>query len=427
MPLTVRVSVGAHGKQANGDALGAVLSANGRYVAFASRATTLVSSDQNRVSDTFVRDLRKRRTFRVSVSSAGAESNGESLKPSISADGHVVAFPSSATNLVESDQNGLQDIFVRDWIAGTTRRVSIGDGGEPNGSSLAALLSGDGGVVVFSSQATNLVPLDQNGVLDVFVAELKRRRISRVSIGAYGESADRSEASSVSADGRVVAFRSFDTNLVRDDSNGYPDVFVHDRVTGVTERVDVSSTGVQANGAAFRGVLSGDARFVGFRSRASNLVPGDTNDALDVFVHDRVTGRTKRISVAPDGAQANAGELDKDACETLFVSRPFLSADGRYAAFTSRAANLVAGDRNGMPDVFVRDLMTGRTIRVSVAADGREANSGSFINGISADGRVVAFQSFASNLVPGDTNRRKDVFVAVDVLSRLSTPWVQPG
>jgi Tol biopolymer transport system component len=422
-PLTVRVNVSTNGKQANGWALGAVLSANGRYVAFASGATTLVPRDRNRTSDVFVRDLRRSRTTRFSVSSSGAESNGASLKPSISADGHTVAFPSSATNLVRGDRNGFQDIFVRDWASGTTRRVSVGDDGESNGSSLASLVSGDGSVVVFSSEASNLVSGDRNGVPDVFAVQMKGRRTSRISVGVYGESAGRSEASAVSARGRIVAFRSFAVNLVRDDWNEHPDVFVHDRRTGMTERVNVSSTGVQANGATFRGMLSGDGRFVGFRSRASNLVSGDTNDAMDVFVHDRVTGETRRISVATDGGEADASGLHGHACENVFMSRPFLSSNGRYAAFTSRAANLVAGDRNGMPDVFVHDLKTGRTVRISVTADGREANGGSFVSGISADGRVVAFQSLASNLVPGDTNRRKDVFVAVAVRSRLSAPW----
>jgi Tol biopolymer transport system component len=140
-------------------------------------------------------------------------------------------------------------------------------------------------------------------------------------------------------------------------------------------------------------------------------------------VHDRLTGKTRRISVAMDGAQADACGVDERTRKNLFVSRPFLSANGRYAAFTSRAANLVPGDRNGMPDVFVRDLVTGRTIRVSVTARGGDANGPSFISGISADGRVVAFQSFASNLVPGDTNRRKDVFVAVPARSRPGAPW----
>ena len=179
----------------------------------------------------------------------------------------------------------------------------------------------------------------------------------------------------------------------------------------------MSSRGVEADGVTFRGMVSGTGRFVGFRSRASNLVPDDTNNALDVFVYDRLRGKTTRVSVATDGAQADADGFRRSLRENTFMSRPFLSANGRFVAFTSRAPNLVEGDLNGMSDVFVHDLVTGRTTRVSVSADGAEANGDSFVSGISADGRVVAFTSFADNLVARDRNRRKDVFVA----------WLDPG
>src|SRR5262249_22126001 len=158
-------------------------------------------------------------------------------------------------------------------------------------------------------------------------------------------------------------FRSYAPNLVTDDSNGVADVFVYDRGTAETERVNVSSLGAEADAATFRGMVSGDGRFVGFRSRANNLVPGDTNDALDVFVHDRVTGLTTRVSVASDGTQADARGFDGPDRGSAFMSRPFLSANGRYAAFTSRAPNLVEDDHNEKADVFVHDLWTGRTIR----------------------------------------------------------------
>jgi Tol biopolymer transport system component len=297
--------------------------------------------------------------------------------------------------------------------------VSLGRGGEANGHSLAALPSGDGTVVVFSSAASNLVARDTNRTLDVFVHDLRTGLTRRVSLGFDGEAVGRSEASSVSHDGRFVAFRSLAANLVRGDRNDCSDVFVYDRVTRLTERVSVASSGKEAKRTTFRGMLSGAGRHVGFRSRADNLVPSDTNDALDVFVHDRVTGRTVRVSVATDGAQADSSDFDRKPRDNVFMSRPFLSFNGRFAAFTSRAPNLVAGDQNGKADVFVHDLRTGRTIRVSTTAEGREPNGDSFVAGISADGRVVAFTSDASNLVPGDTNRRRDVFVAIDVLSRL--------
>jgi len=407
-----RVNVSTSGVQAAGSSSQAVLSASGRYVAFVSRATNLVPHDRNRTSDVFVRDLRRRTTSRASISSTGAEGDAPSGKPSISADGRIVAFPSAATNLVPADRNGLQDVFVRDRARRMTTRLSVGRTGEANGASLASLLSADGRFVAYSSDASNLVRGDHNRALDVFLTRLADHRTTRVSVGQVGESWDRSEASSIDADGRVVAFRSYAPNLVFGDWNGRADVFVHVRGTARNELVNVSTAGTAADGATFRGMLSGDGRYVGFRSRADNLVPDDTNDALDVFVRDRTTGNTQRVSVASDGTEADASDFDHGWRVSLFMSRPFLSGNGRYAAFTSRAPNLVEDDRNGKADVFVHDLWTGRTIRVSLTADGTEADGDSFVAGISADGRVVAFTSLADNLVRGDTNGRRDVFVA---------------
>ena len=407
-----RANLSTDGAEAEGSTFGAALSASGRFAAFTSAATSLVPGDWNAMTDVFVRDLVRRRTERVSISSAGVESDGHSKKPSISADGSMIAFPSSATNLVPGDQNDVPDVFVHDRAAGLTKRMSIGSEGEADALSLAAFVSANGRTVVFSSEASNLVPQDGNGTMDVFVKDVVAGRIRRVSVGPFGESADRSEASSIDARGLVVAFRSFASNLVGGDLNGKADVFVFDRGSGLVERVNVSSTGAEARAATFRGVVSGSGRFVGFRSRAANLVPGDTNEALDTFVHDRWTGATTRISVSSEGEEADARGFDRSTRRSFFVSRPFLSADGRYAAFTSRASNLVPEDRNGMTDVFVHDLLTRSTARVSVSADGEEANGASFVSGISADGRVVAFTSNADNLVAGDTNGRRDVFVA---------------
>jgi Tol biopolymer transport system component len=409
---TARVDLTSAGVQAARPSSQAVLSASGRYVAFVSGAANLVPHDRNRMRDVFVRDLLRSKTSRASISSRGVESDAASGKPSISADCRIVSFPSSATNLVPGDRNGLQDVFVRDRATGTTERVSVGPKGDANGASLASLVSADGRVVAYSSDASDLVPGDRNGALDVFLTRTADRRTTRVSVGAIGESWDRSEASSIDADGRVVAFRSYASNLVLDDLNGLADVFVHDGATAWPERVNVSTVGKEADGATFRGMLSGDGRYVGFRSRADNLVPGDTNDALDVFVRDRMTGMTRRVSVASDGTQADASDFDHGWRASLFMSRPFLSANGRYAAFTSRAPNLVEDDRNGKADVFVHDLWTGRTIRVSLTSDGTEADGDSFVSGISGDGRVVTFTSLADNLVRGDTNGTRDVFVA---------------
>jgi Tol biopolymer transport system component len=408
------VDVSSDGLETDAATGGATVSADGRFVAFSSEAADLVPGDGNGVSDVFVRDLRTGRTTRVSVSSAGVAGDRASTFPSLSADGRLVAFRSFADNLVGRDRNGVEDVFVHDRVAGTTERVSVGTSGqEANGPSLSVNISADGSAVAFSSTASNLVPDDRNGVRDVFVRDRARRRTERVSVGAAGEATGKSEGSSISAHGRVVAFRSLASNLVPGDTNGSADDFVRDRARGITERVDVSSAGAQADAAAFRGSLSGDGRLVAFRSRATNLVPNDTNRALDVFVRDRVAGTTRRISVTSRGAQADARGADELTRRSLFMSRPFVSADGRYAAFGSRAPNLVRGDTNRAADVFVADLERGCTLRVSVGHAGAQANSGSFVAGISGDGRVVVFRSFADNLVPGDANGRRDVFVRI--------------
>jgi Tol biopolymer transport system component len=190
-------------------------------------------------------------------------------------------------------------------------------------------------------------------------------------------------------------------------------VFVRDWVAGTTERANVSSVGAEANHETYRGSISGDGRRVAFRSEASNLVPHDTNNAQDVFVHDRRTNTTTRVSVSTRGSQAYAPPSRQTAPGHSFVSRAFLSQTGRFAAFGSYAANLVTGDTNKATDVFVRDLKLRRTVRVSVGPAGAQANGNSFVMGISGDGSVVLFVSSANNLVPGDTNGQRDAFVRI--------------
>jgi hypothetical protein len=205
----------------------------------------------------------------------------------------------------------------------------------------------------------------------------------------------------LSADGRYVAFYSLASNLVAGDTNVSWDVFVHDRQTGTTTRVSVASNGAQGNEGSESPALSGDGRYIAFESWASNLAAGDTNDSPDVFVHDRQTGTTSRISVASDGTQGNHYRHSVAAA---------LSADGRYVAFTS-FDTLVVDDADLTPDVFVHDRQTDTTSRISVAPDGTQGNRESNFPVLSGDGHYVAFESWASNLVVGDTNTTPDVFV----------------
>jgi uncharacterized repeat protein (TIGR03803 family) len=397
-----RASVAAGGTDATGISTDSSLSADGRFVVFSSVAPNLVVGDTNGTTDVFVLDRQTGQMTRVSVASGGAQSDGHSSRPSISADGRFVAFWSGATNLVPGDTNGALDVFVHDRQTGQTSRVSVAsDGTQANGPSAPPRVSADGRFVAFSSTASNLVPGDANGVEDVFVHDLQTGQTMRISVASDGTEANGFNVEpAISADGRFVAFRGVASNLVADDTNGADDVFVHDRQTAETARVSVATGGAQSNGTSLAPAISADGRIVAFHSAASNLVAGDTSVNYDLFVHDRQTSETTRVSVSTDGVEANA--------DSAWAS---LSADGRFVAFLSAASNLVADDTNGVEDVFVHDRVTGETTRVSVAGDGAQGNGDTDPPSLSADGRFVSFPSIASNLTPGDGNDTYDVFV----------------
>ena len=268
-------------------------------------------------------------------------------------------------------------------------------------SNLRFHISADGQAVAFASDAFNLVADDTNGVRDIFVRDRQAGTTERVSVASDGTQADGMSSDPVlSADGRFVAFASFASNLIEGDTNGTWDIFVHDRWDGTTQRVSIDSLGAQASNRSFSPAINGDGRFVAFLSRASNLVEGDTNGDEDVFVHDRLTGMTERVSVAFDGAQADDDSFD-----------PAISADGRFVVFDSPATNLIVDDTNGTWDIFIRDRLIGTTERVSVDSSGNQADGDSFDPAVSADGRFVTFDSYASDLVEGDANAAWDVFV----------------
>ncbi len=398
---TERVSVATGGGQATGYSQLPAISADGRFVAFESDSSNLVGGDTNGTTDIFVHDRQTGTTERVSVATGGTEANDASDNPAISADGRFVAFYSFATDLVSGDTNGTADVFVHDRQTGTTERVSVATGGtEATGNSLNAAISADGRFVAFYSLATDLVSGDTNGKYDVFVHDRQTGTTERVSVATGGSQADNhSYDPAISADGRFVAFDSSATNLVGGDTNANADVFVHDRQTGTTERVSVATGGAEGDGNSSEPAIDADGRFVAFESDATTLVSGDTNGTTDIFVHDRQTGTTERVSVATGGTEGNGNSVSAA-----------ISADGRFVAFYSAASNLVS-DANGANDVFVRDRQTGTTERVSVATGGSPADSHSYTPAISADGRFVAFDSRATNLVSGDTNGADDIFV----------------
>ena len=400
---TTRVSMDTRGEEANQFSTQAVISADGRYVAFQSLAWNLVPADTNGVPDVFVHDRHSGRTTRVSVNSLGVQGNGSCFgPPAISADGRFVSFWSLADNLVPADTNDAFDVFVHDRQTGQTERVSEDSAGsQANASSYSPAISSDGRFVAFESFATNLVLGDANATYDIFLHDRQLALTTRLSLSSAGVEGDqRSERAAISADGRYVAFRSEAGNLVAGDANGLMDVFVRDCLTATTRRVSVSSSGAEGNGVSRNPVLSADGHYLCFESRASNLAPGDLNSAFDVFLHDCWTAETSLVSLNSFGAQ---GSTDSFA--------PAISADGRSIAFHSSAPNFVWGDSNGVSDVFVHDRQTGKTARCSESSAGVQANALSLAPSISADGRLVAFESEASALVNGDTNGKRDLFV----------------
>jgi Tol biopolymer transport system component len=390
---TTRVSVSTSQQQGDRPSWTAGISASGRFAAFTSQATDLVPGDTNDRQDAFVIDRKNGRTQRVSVSSGGAQAkagpnpDGGSAALGISANGRYVLFRSDASNLVPGDTNGKMDAFVCDRATGKTRRIP------PAGLGVyAGAISANGRYAVLQA--------DEN----VYSYDLRRRHLLPLTAGANGWS----EEPAISAGGRYVAFTSIASNLVRGDTNKLPDVFVRDILTGKTTRVSVTSAGRQGTGKRYSNgsnapAISSDGRYVAFHSDMTNLVRGDTNRVFDIFVHDRVTGKTQRVSVSSTGRQANAESGGGES----------FSADGRYVAFSSLATNLVAHDRNGITDVFIRDLRKHRTQLVSLGMHG-QGDDASWVGlgaAFTRDGRYILFASWAANLVPGDTNSVADVFV----------------
>lgn len=381
---------------------GASISGDGRYVSLAT-GEDLVPGDSNGTVDMFVYD-RQTGTFELaSVSTAGVQGDAHSNIGFLSKDGRFVAFQSIATTLVPDDTNGVQDVFVRDLDNDVTTRVSVASGGgQANAASQRPSISADGRYAAFTSYADNLVADDTNGTPDIFVHDLVTGETTRVSVATGGVEVDNPNpleklGAVISYDGRFVPFASYSDQLVPDDTNGAYDIFVHDRLTLETTRASVATGGVQQVApplGATQNVISTDGRFVAFATWGTNLVPDDTNVKRDAFVHDRLTLETTRVTVSTEGEQGND--------HSVLYGWMDMTPDGRFVTFSSDAANLVPGDTNGALDIFVRDRLLGQTTRVSVSSQGVQGNrnSGDIGISISEDGRFIAFDSLASNLDP---------------------------
>ncbi len=504
----------------NGDSLPTAVSNDGRYALFESSAADLVSGDTNGVTDVFLRDVWSNATVLISISTNGGVGNDVSRGSTLTPDGRYVAFTSAATNLVANDNNGIADVFVRDWQNGLTRLASVGAKAASSPSVIGSEspdISADGRYVVFYSVATNLVPGVTNNGGEIYVRDLAASTTAWVSAGAhtilgnnvncfnhalstngnfvayeaYTNSSSGAyfatifrfslasgltdiictnayvpssnfedfhdlsltpdglfivfiantnpiSASSVylwdaqtgintlvSGDlngnipsgsvcdwpvvdptGRFVAFLSNASGLVTNPVTDNFHLYLADVQTGVTILVDADTNGA-GGGVSVAAVpqLSADGKLVAFEAPDGSLVPNDRNHDVDVFIHDFAADTNELIS-AHDPALPSASPNGISGL-TAFSS----STDGRWLVFASEAENLVSGITNGFRNIFVRDLKYGTNLLVSVSTNGGLADGVSSEPAISGDGRFVVFSSAADNLVPGDTNNAQDVFV----------------
>ncbi|MDD5369419.1 MAG: hypothetical protein PHQ40_10050 [Anaerolineaceae bacterium] len=407
-----RVSVTSTGDETDLDSFESAISGDGSTAVFYSWSRNIVPGDTNNSIDLFLHDFMTGEVKRIS-GIKGAQPVATQSSPwgvSISYDGAFVAFPSYADNLISNDTNGTTDIYVFDQIDNSYERVSVSSANQQaNSWSYGPSISADGRFVAFASLASNLVPGDYNNNMDIFVRDRLLNQTQLVTVPMEGGYVwGQVDSPSISADGRFVAFASFYAGFVPGDTNSCTDVFIRDLSLGVTKRVSLNSVGIQGNSDSYQPSISGDGRYVAFASKASNLVLGD-DSTWDIFVHDNETGQTILVSKSTQGVKGN-----KES------GNPKISLDGRFVVFQSTAINLVADDTNNYcgtnylencRDVFLHDLMTGETRRVSVSASGEDVNGYSGYPSISADGTVIVFESSGFNIVGIDENYHSDIYL----------------
>jgi Tol biopolymer transport system component len=401
------------GEAANFESRIADISGDGGSVAFESNATNLDPLDTDLFDDIYVKDLGTGEVTLASV--APSRSNGRrgkgrggsgspvkgnlySLRPSLSADGTRVAFDTGSSNLHPDDEFGDLDIYVKDLISAELILASTAaDGTKGNGYSVRPSISADGTKVVFDSTATNLDPADGDTNFDVYVKDLVTGAVDLVSMTVGGvKGNEASFGAAISPDGTRVAFNSQAANLDPADPDGFTDVYVKDLITGKLLLASTSDQGATGNDASFGPKLSRDGAVVAFMSRATNLDPADAHPYEDVYVKDLETGDLNLVSTADDGTKGNG---------LSFLGS--ISADGRVVAFDSLSTNLHSADTDSFDDVFLKDVVTGALMLVSVTAEGVKGNDHSGAASLSAGAGRVAFGSSATNLHPDITGRRQ--------------------
>lgn len=383
------------------------VSDDGRLVAFSSRADNLVFGDTNGLEDVFVRDRETQETKLISAGWDGLPADGESHDPSITPDGRFVVFQSLASNLTENDDNGMGDYFVYDVLHEAIQRIPAY---QNDWGTMPADISDDGRFVAFES-LSDFLPEDTNGQSDIFVFDRVTAQTELVSLSSEGDHANGYSAyTSISSDGRFVAFLSFASNLVPNDTNGKADIFVRDRHLGITERVSTSADGGQIFHHSHRSQISGDGQFVVFENMSPDLVLNDTNGATDIFVKNIHSGEIRRVNLTPSGEQSDMNPARGQGAES-----PTISRDGSVIGFVSGAEDLIAGDPIWPQRIdsaaFIFDAQAGVIEAASRRHDPFQSNQNSQGPMMRPDGRLIAYSSVASNLVLDDDSRGQDVFV----------------
>ncbi|MFZ0546920.1 MAG: hypothetical protein WAM60_15845 [Candidatus Promineifilaceae bacterium] len=411
--VLIRISVSSDNIQSNGLSDWPAISRNGRYMAYHSLASNLVPDDTNNSQDVFLYDLLTQATERVSLGIGGVEGNNQSSFPDLSSDGRFITFHSEASNLVPNDTNNTWDVFLYDRLTGNIERISVSyTGAQTNNTSIFPDISGDGRFIAYYSYATNLVPNDTNGVEDIFLYDRLNQTTKRISVSSSGLQANGSSIfPDISADGRYITFDSEASNLITGDTNNVTDIYLYDRINQTTQRVSIGSNEEEGNGISSYAVISDNDRFVTYGSHASNIDPDDPNAYGDVYVRDLVAGTTELITRGLNNQPTNGDS-----------HYPVLSADGRFVAYHSEASNLVPGDTNNVSDIFLFDHQTGITRLLSQSEAGNLSNGTSYTPAISSDGRFLVFQSSGNNLVPNDTNDVSDIFFYMDLTTHTYFP-----
>jgi len=408
-PTVSLVSASDTGGLADGSSSRLQISGNGEFAVFDSSARDLVPGDGvTHGTEVFEANLETGAITRVSVNTAGGDQNGSSTLPSVSADGTYVAFVSSATNLVPGGSTGKNNVFLRNMSTGITTQVSLTPTGQqPAGFSTRPSISGDGNLIAFDSDALNLTSkrLPKSGYTQIYLKDMSTGTTTLESEGIDDSPGNGdSLRAAISSDGTHLAFVSDATNLTSNDNNGYRNVFERDLTENSTTLISVSDSGGDSNGPSdpsSRPSISADGQFVGFESRATDIVPGVSAQDYQAYLRDSVNDTTALVSVTPSDQPGDASS-----------TRPSVSATGQYVAFESNAHDLVRKDRNHKRDVFVRDMVNGTTTLASVAIGGGGSNGLSLRPSISADGSEVLFASQGSDLVSQGGNGFQQIYLA---------------